>query len=343
LDSSTRRFAAGSWFPAALALAGLWAVYRLRHVLLLFVLAGGAAAALDPIVKYFIRRTSLPRWAISTGLFFVVLAGTAGAGWWGYEKAAPLARRLVTGRANEAHAFVARSFNGEQLTILGHTLEARNVADRLVAEAKEKLGPHPSQTAGLVAVGAAAGAILFFVLFFYFLLQGPDLAQGALKLAPPEARPRVWRVAERAYPMLQRYFAGLFVVVAFTSLTTWACIGPIFHLPCAAALAVLTGFLELIPVIGPTVSMTLLSIAAVMRGGSAWSLVGFGIFCFVLRFGIDQVVGPVVLGRAVKLPPVVVIFAFLGGGALLGPLGMLIAIPSVALARIVLEDCYAAR
>ncbi len=326
-----------------LALVGLWAIYHLRHLLLLFVLAAGAAAALDPIIKYFIRRTSMPRWEIVFWVYLAVLGVAAGAGWWGYAKARPLAQRLMIGRASEVQAFVARSFNGPQLTIFGRTFGAKKVADELIAEGRARLGPNPSHRLALWAAAAAAGAILFFVLLFYFLLQGADLAQGALKLAPPAARPRLRRVMERSYPMLQRYFAGLFVVVAFTSLVTWIFIGPIFHLPCAAALAVLTGFLELIPVIGPTVSMTLLSIAAISHGGSVWSFVEFGVFCFLLRFGIDQVVGPVVLGRAVKLPAIVVLLAFLAGGGLLGPLGMLIAIPSVAVARIVLEESYAAR
>jgi predicted PurR-regulated permease PerM len=140
--------------------------------------------------------------------------------------------------------------------------------------------------------------------------------------------------------MLQHYFCGIFIVVAFTSALTWVCVGPIFHLPCPLALSVITGVLEIVPVIGPTTSMTLLSIVAIMHGGSAWDLAGFGVFCFGLRFGIDQIVGPVVLGRAVKMPPVVVILAFLAGGALLGPLGVLIAIPTVATAKILLDDYY---
>jgi len=86
--------------------------------------------------------------------------------------------------------------------------------------------------------------------------------------------------------------------------------------------------------------MTLLCAVAVAHGGSPWTLVGFGVFCFGLRFGIDQVVGPVVLGRAVKLPPVVVIFAFLAGGAVLGALGVIIAIPTVAIGKLALDDFY---
>jgi predicted PurR-regulated permease PerM len=66
-----------------------------------------------------------------------------------------------------------------------------------------------------------------------------------------------------------------------------------------------------------------------------------GAFWFAVRQAIDQVVGPIVLGRAVRLPPVAVIFAFLAGGALLGLLGLLLAIPAAALFKLLLDTYYA--
>ena len=66
-----------------------------------------------------------------------------------------------------------------------------------------------------------------------------------------------------------------------------------------------------------------------------------GAFWFALRQTIDQVVGPIVLGRAVRLPPVAVIFAFLAGGVLFGILGLLVAIPAAALFKLLLDNYYA--
>lgn len=322
-------------------LVGLYAVHRLRNLLLLFVLAGGAAAALDPAVKYLMRRSSVPRWGIAALMLATALVLGAAAGWWGYVRIGPGAKRFLDNPPAAVHAFVVRSLNGEHASILGREIDAQHVSDWLLAQAHAKLGPTPETVFGRIAAAALFGVILFFVLFFYFLAQGPDLARASIKLAPPDSRPRLRRLFAKAGPVLQRYFAGLFVVVLFTSLATWFFVGPIFHLPAAPALGLITGVLELIPVAGPTASMTLLSAVAIMHGGSLWNLAGFGLFCFLLRMAIDQVIGPVVLGRSVKLSPVVVIFAFLAGGALLGVLGALIAIPTIALARMALEDYYA--
>jgi predicted PurR-regulated permease PerM len=121
----------------------------------------------------------------------------------------------------------------------------------------------------------------------------------------------------------------------------WVGAGPIFHLPHPILLAVTVGLLELLPVAGPTVSAFLLIGTAVSQGGTAWSLVGIGLFCFALRMAIDQLVGPLVLGRAMRLPPAVVIFAFVAGAVLLGPLGVLLAIPGTALLKLALDNYYA--
>ncbi|HWD19751.1 MAG TPA: AI-2E family transporter [Verrucomicrobiae bacterium] len=335
-----RRKPAG-WLLALLGLLAAVLLHQLRNLLVPFVLAGGAAAVLDPVVTRLQVRTQAPRWAMAALVFAAALAAAAGTAWWAYVKTAPAVQRLAENPPGEIHTFVARSLGGEHANFFGHEINAQQVTDGLLQQVTRWVGDSPVAAASRWAMEAAFGVVLFFVLLFYGLAQGPDLARAVLNLAPPESRPRWQRLAAQGYPMLQRYFCGIFIIVIFTAVTTWLFAGPIFQLPDAVALGAITGALEILPVIGPTTSMTLLSIVAVRQGGTIWHLAAFGMGCFVLRFGVDQVVGPIVLGRAVQLPPVVVIFAFLAGGALLGTLGVLIAIPVVALAKLALDDYYA--
>jgi predicted PurR-regulated permease PerM len=107
------------------------------------------------------------------------------------------------------------------------------------------------------------------------------------------------------------------------------------------SLALASGLLELIPILGPSASATLLGAAAVLHGGGAWMYLGLALYWFCLRMVIDQVVGPLVLGQAVNLHPVVVIFAFLSGGVLFGLLGVLLAIPTAATLKVFLDNYYA--
>ncbi len=61
---------------------------------------------------------------------------------------------------------------------------------------------------------------------------------------------------------------------------------------------------------------------------------------FVLRMAEDNFVIPHVVGHAVHLHPVLVLFAILAGGAIAGPFGLLVGIPVLAVARLLLRYLY---
>ena len=63
-------------------------------------------------------------------------------------------------------------------------------------------------------------------------------------------------------------------------------------------------------------------------------------FAVALRVSIDQVVAPLVLGRAATLHPVTAIFGFLAGATLYGALGVLLAVPVATVAKITLATWY---
>ncbi len=116
-------------------------------------------------------------------------------------------------------------------------------------------------------------------------------------------------------------------------------LGPIAHLPYALALAVLTGVLEIIPLIGPLIATAIVAIDAFARGGPGLAA-GIVVFYFVLRQVEDQVVMPVVIGRAVHLHPIVTIFAVLVGLSLYGILGGLLGVPVAAAINVVFRELY---
>jgi predicted PurR-regulated permease PerM len=183
------------------------------------------------------------------------------------------------------------------------------------------------------------GCVLTIAILAFLLFTGPQLARGTLWLFPPHLRDRVRALAMEVDPMLGSYLRGIFVIVLFTAAVTYAVTGLIFHVPLAIFLSLAVGLLELIPVIGPVLSFVAFGLVAVEQTSVA-TIIGFGVFAIVLRLTIDQLVGPLVLGRAARIPAVVVIFAFLAGGALYGMLGVVLAIPVAATIKIVLTEIY---
>ena len=141
-------------------------------------------------------------------------------------------------------------------------------------------------------------------------------------------------------PVLRRYLIGIAIVVAFTAVAAYIGYGLIFELPHAILLSIAVGILEIIPVIGPFASMVLVGLSALQENSlrTGAFLMGYAV---VLRIVIDNLVGPLVLGQSARLHPVVIIFSFVCGATLLGPMGLLLAVPTAACVMIVLKYYYA--
>jgi predicted PurR-regulated permease PerM len=128
--------------------------------------------------------------------------------------------------------------------------------------------------------------------------------------------------------------------VLYTATVAWIGFSPVFHLPNAVLLAVTVGILELIPVIGPFASATIVGLVALQQDGIWAAAFLFG-FAIALRLSIDNVVGPIVLGEAARIHPVVVIMSFVCGAILFGVVGLLIAVPVAVCIKVTLEQYYA--
>ncbi|MGC2222534.1 MAG: AI-2E family transporter, partial [Methylocella sp.] len=161
-------------------------------------------------------------------------------------------------------------------------------------------------------------------------------------LIPPKQRPLIRSMWAQLDPVLKRYFIGIAVVVTYASIAAYIGLGLVLGLRNAVLLAILTGLLEMIPVVGPASSAVIAGLAAISGATSIWNIAAYAIYAIALRLSIDQLVAPVVLGRASALPPVLIIFCFLAGGVLFGIPGVILAVPLALTIRIVLATLYEA-
>ncbi|HSZ56094.1 MAG TPA: AI-2E family transporter [Tepidisphaeraceae bacterium] len=325
---------------AGLVVAGCVLAYLLRYVLLPFVFAGALAFLSRPLMRRLQRNLSFPRW-LAALLTFVSFLGMLALAGWGIERLAlPELTQLMTDSRATIQKLIEGAFDGRELQLPGKRLTARQLADELNG-ALEHVGDNPEQIIGFAVLGFGAmmGGVLTCALFGFFLFTGRQVTQGMLWLVPPPYRPLARSLALKVDPVLARYLEGVFIIVLFTTTVTFIVTGLVFHVSHAFFLSLAVGLLELIPVIGPILSFIAFGLVAVQQTSFAM-IIWFGVFAIALRLAIDQLVGPVVLGRAAEIPPVVVIFAFLAGGTLYGFLGVLLAIPVAATVKIVLADVY---
>lgn len=316
-------------------------LYLIRSALLPFVLAGAVAFVATPGIDLLTRRTRLPRvfWAIS---FFVVLVATVGG--IGYLATLAFARDALQ-VVGDLEAILSRLLRG---LIGDHTVDllGQNMtADRLAAGAVGDLRSWASESSSrLLLVGwgfsATSGAILTLVMLVYFLIGGRRLGGGLLALVPPHQRSLVDCILERAAPVLRRYFIGVAAIVLYATCAAYIGLGLVLGLRHALLLAIITGLLEMIPVIGPIVSAVLAALVALGHAQSIWNVVAYIVYATLLRVSIDECVGPIVLGRATRIPAAMVIFCFVSGGLIFGITGIIMAVPVALTIKIALATLY---
>jgi predicted PurR-regulated permease PerM len=194
---------------------------------------------------------------------------------------------------------------------------------------------------GGAVIGSAFGSFLTLILLFYFLVSGPSIAEGLFWLVPPKQRPLIHGdVWPQLDPVLRRYFIGVIAVVLFAAVASYVGLGIFLKLPHAPFLALLTGLLEAIPVVGPIAAAAMAGVVALQQATGISLIIGYALYLAALRLSIDQLFGPVVLGAAARVHPVLIIFCFLSGGVLFGIAGVIMAVPVALVVKITLATLY---
>jgi predicted PurR-regulated permease PerM len=316
-------------------------LYEIQWVLPPFVFAGILAYITTPAIDWASTRGHLPRVLfvlLAFGLFllFATLIG--------YLGVPPLVREM-THVFNDFEAVVRelaqRVIGSGKISLLGAPMDA----GQLASTAANGLRNWVTQTGVLATLGAAIfgsmfGLILTLVLLFYFLLNGASIAQGLLQLVPPRNRPLIVHIWSILDPVLKRYFIGVLVVVAYAATAAYIGLGLVLGIPHAVPLALLTGVLEMIPVIGPGASAIIAGLVAVHSAKGIGAIIAYALYATALRISIDQVFGPLALGTAARLHPVLVIFCFLSGAFLFGMIGVIMAVPVALAVKVTLALLY---
>lgn len=320
----------------ALVIVALF-VYVLQWVLLPFIIAGLLAYVFTPAVEYIAARLHKPRFASATAVFLALLAFAVALGVVG---ARPLFREVVDIVTNLQPTLetLARYTIGDQtIELFGQSMDAPRLARAAVGGLRQWIEQTGRiATLGTVVLAGVFGIFLTLVLLFYLLVSGPAIMRGVLWLVPPARRPLTQKILFRLDPVLRRYFVGVIAVFAYATGAAYVGLGLVLGIRHAVALALLTGLLELIPIIGPGTAAVVAGLVAVHYATGLWPIVAYAIYAVALRLSIDQFFGPLVLGSAARLHPVLIIFCLVSGGVTLGAAGVFLAIPAALATKVTL-------
>jgi predicted PurR-regulated permease PerM len=315
-------------------------LYLVKAILLPFVIAGIVAFVATPLVDWLAARTRLPRAVYATGILCALLGLAALLGWLGGP---PLLRELQQVLGNlqgTVTGLLHVLLGGGTFDLMGKRLDAAALGAMVAREAQSWLSQGRFLELAALGVAGIFGAILAVVLLGYFLLDAHRIGRGLAWLIPPRYRAFSTRVGRDLEPVLRRYFLGVGLVVLYASTVAYIGLGVVLEIHHAVFLALITGLLELIPFIGPAASAVIAGLVAVQQASSGWSIIAYCVYATVLRISIDQFFGPLVLGAAAYVPPVLVIFCFLCGGLLFGIAGVMLSVPVAISIKVLLTVIY---
>ncbi len=323
------------------AFAILVFLYLIHVFLLPFVVAGAIAYILTPLVDRLAPKGGAPRAFAALGVFSVLVGLVAGLVYFAGPVLVQQAIGTLAHFQDLIQRLLERLLGNSQVQFLGAQTSAAELAASFTASLRD-LAREAGAALSLLGwtFGGVFGFFLTLTLLAYFLVDGRKILRGLLWIFPPPWRPRTARIMLDLHPILLRYFVGIAIVIIYASFAAYLGLGFFLRLQHAAFLAVATGILEVVPVAGPALAAIIAGLAALQEAKGIWSIVDYVIYASALRLSIDQLVGPLVLGRAARLNPPLVIFCFLTGGLLFGIAGVILAVPAALTIKVALAAMY---
>jgi predicted PurR-regulated permease PerM len=330
-------------FYAALAVLLAIVILHTRTTLRWVATALFLALALDPAVGVFqrikIRGHRLPRVLAILAVYLVSFAGLV----YMVLQILPPIIRDVEDLAKKLPTYVA---DFERWAESNQEFQDLNEKFGLTQTLSDQASSLPSKLGdGATTLGNATvsvlehllAAITIVTLTFFMLLEGKGMFERGTGRLPESHRDRARRVGTRIAAVVRSYVSVNLLLAIAAGLFTFAFLEIIgFHL--ALPLAVLVGFLDLIPLIGLTVGGFAVAIVLAIDGAPYDALVWLALFLVYQQLQ-DRVIQPLMYkGGALKVNPVVAIVAVLVGANLAGVLGALLAIPTAASLGVLIDE-----
>jgi predicted PurR-regulated permease PerM len=196
---------------------------------------------------------------------------------------------------------------------------------------------------GVLSVGAGfasgiIGALLTLMLTIYLVISLPAIKQSSYSLVPASKRKEFIGIADQVVDAVGRYVVGQGTqglangVLSFVAMSIIGAEYP-------ALFALIAFMFSLLPLVG-TVTGSLIIIATqfLIDPTDPTTAIWVAVYYLVYTQIEAYIIGPFIMNRAVKVPGVLVIIAALAGGALLGVLGAIVAIPIAASVLIIIRQ-----
>jgi predicted PurR-regulated permease PerM len=317
-------------FVLVLACALAWMV---REVLMVLYVSALFAVVLTPVVQ-FTARLRIGRWRPfkGTAVYFLILAMALALTVFGFLALPPVIRDMQE-FAREMPARLPSLLARFKQIPFADNLNMDDISNRLQDFASN------SATYLLHSIGNWAGTVMNvsmgFVLTVYFILEGDHAYAWFLSFFPTEGRDRLDKALRRARVRMDKWLIGqgsLMLILGVLSTIVYLSL----HVRYAVALGVLTGLLNIIPVLGAAVCVALALLVAAI---DSWRRVlGVAIFYVIYLQVENSYLTPRIMKNSVGLPGLAILVALLLGSALGGVPGALVSVPTAVLVAVLVDE-----
>jgi predicted PurR-regulated permease PerM len=338
LGSLGRRFNRLSPFYIGLtASAGVAVTYGMVRVLAslssMLVLIGVAlflAIGLEPAASWFVNR-GLRRW-LATTLVFVVFLAAMGAF---VASAIPPLAQQAGDLIHQVPHYLQQA--QDHSSAIGRLNDRFHLQQRITDAINGSGGSAVNEvvSAGSAVFGALADSVIVIVLTVYFVVDMPRIRTALYRLVPHTRRPRAILIGDEVFAKVGAYVLGNVLISVITGGATFIWLMA-FGVPYPLLLAIFVAVLDLVPIVGSTIAGVV--VAAVALTVSLPICIATIVFFVAFRFVEDYLLVPRIIGRVVKVPALITVVAVLIGGALLGIVGALVAIPIAAALQLLTQE-----
>jgi Predicted permease len=332
----------------ALAVVAIYVLWRVRTVVTTVVVALVLASAVGALVRPLTRiripflRPRVQR-TIATALVFAVLLAATVASvrlmihpfeleWNELQQNWPKYQSTLAAQINAAQAWYAN---------LNLPPEVRQfIEERLSVEAVPSPGAWVASLLGRTVSWAShiVELLLIPVLAFYFTLDARELRSELLFLVPKARQRSTLAILSESSAIMRDYVVAQFWLAVIAGVVTGVGLS-LIGMKYALILGIFAGVTRAIPVIGPLLGGIPLATLAFVYGaqaGQPWLWIWVVGFFTLLHLVESKIIMPKFLGHRLHLHAAIIIVALLVGGEFFGLMGMFLAAPVAALARVLI-------
>lgn len=325
---------------AALVILVLLAIDHLSSVLLPFAIAWLLAYLLYPVVKFVQYKMRVPTRALSIVVTLVaVIAVIAFVVWLiippmieQFQKLGSLVTKYIHAEAHiDSIPSAIQQWMQENQREIERFFRSKDFTEGL-QKAMPQVFSVLGQTASVVI--SIVASLITLLYMFFILLDYEYLSDNWIRIFPEKNRPFWQELMGDVQKALNNYIRGQGLVALIMGILF--CIGfTIIDFPMAIGLGILIGIMDLVPYLHtfaliPTVLLALLKSAD--TGQSFWIILAGALIVFiVVQLICDMIVTPKVMGSAMGLNPAILLLSLSVWGALLGFIGLIIALPLTTL------------